>query len=1832
MKHYSLIVLGLAALLTCAVSCKSGSDAGSPDTAFNTYIKAYTGGSVPSSSTVRIEFNAAADRQAEDGVISFSPSIKGTSHWISDTSLEFFPDEGALDPGTVYTASLKLADIFDEVPSDLRKFQFSFRVLPKEVTLVCSPARIESYDAAKASVSGSLCFTEPVEVDAARKMLSCTYPAGDLTIEYSQLSATEVGFTVSGLSRNSNDNELELKVDGSSKGYKHSRTASVTVPSTDGFEVVDAVSEYGADPYVEVFFSQPLDASMDTKGLVELSEVGRFYTEIDGNSLKIWYDSMYSSELELELAAGLKSFDGSKLKNSFKKTFSKEVAVPEISLAFSGSVVPDGASLELPFRSVNLNAVDVSVVKIYENNVLMYLQDNNLGGESNLRRSGRLVYKTTVRLDSDPNKDLSKWQNFSLDLSKLFRKEPGVIYRIRLSFTKDYYIFSDGGASSSLVSMSGDGITEEEKDIWDTPYSYYYENYYDWNEYDWDESEDPTKASFYMDGDRYPYCTLLSSNLGMLASSADNGRMWVAVNDINSAGPVPGAEVTAYNFQLQEVAKAKTDSKGMAEFTYDTKPFALVVRKDKAVGYLKVTDGEEKTLSRFDVGGEHLTSGLKGFVYGERGVWRPGDTLHLSLIIEDREHLIPDHHPVTMELYSPMGQFYTKQINAKGLNGFYVFDVPTQTSDPTGTWNAYFKVGGATFHKSLPIETVKANRLKIDLDVKDRILTSGTAMLFNLTSNWLTGPAASGLASIVEMDLSRRSTSFKGFETYNFNDPVSSFSSSSYVIFEKKLDASGKASANVIMPKAEDAPGLLNARLVSRVNEQGGDASIVTKDMVLSPFKSYVGVKFPETDDSYLETDTDIPIKVVTLDKEGKHVSGDKLEYKIFKLSWSWWWESRAESLDSYVNGRSATPVSEGVLTSSSSASTINFRVDYPDWGRYLVYVKDLTSGHASGGIIYVDWPSWRGRSDKSDPTGLTMLSFTTDKKEYEVGENVTVYIPSAKGGKALVSLENGRGVISRNWVDTSDSEDTKYTFAVTADMAPNFYVHITLLQPHERADNDLPLRMYGVQPVMVTNKDSHLEPVLTVPSVIRPQEKFSVKVKEASGKPMTYTLAIVDEGLLDITSFKTPDPWKTMYAREALGVKTWDIYDDVFGAYSGKFSPLASIGGDIDLSAASRQDNRFNPVVEFIGPFTLQKGENVHDITLPMYVGSVRVMVVAGQDGAYGNAEATAPVRSPLMVLSSLPRALGNGEDVTLPVNVFAMEDNVRNVNVAVEVDGPLKLSGPSSKSLTFSAAGDELARFSLRSADYEEGVAHVKINASSGSNKASETIAIEVRNPSAPVRNVSSLTVAGGKTGEISFAPFSAGDGTNEAVLTLMNFPSIDFEEIVTFADAYDYNCTEQLSSRLLTYLYAKPFVDEKRAASIDANVQKILQELYSRQLPDGGFATYPGITSPNDWVSSEAGHALVEAAVRGYSVNKSVITSWKKYQKKAASAYKYTANYKSTDLLQAYRLYTMAVAGTADEAAMNRLKSAPEITLQARWRLAAAYAVAGKKAVAQQLLTEVPDAESGESEAGTYSYGSSKDLPMYLETAVLTGDMPLAMELAGKVSAYFHKYGYMTQTAAFASIAMGRLADKVGDEPVDVVVTDLSDHNVKSAKSVYSLSVDPGDGKISIRNNGGKDVYASLLMTRKLPADQKVDAASSAVALSVKYTDLSGKEIDPTKLSQGTDFYANLIVSNISALADNMKDLVLDLPVPSGWEIFNERLFLDGDQSEAIYDYQDIRDDRAVWYFDLPAAKRKVFKLRLQAAYEGQYALPSASCECMYVPSVYARTASGTVEVTR
>lgn len=1829
---------------------------------FGRYISAFTSGNIHNSSNITIQLahsvsGISIGEELDNNLFKFSPSIPGKILWLNNNTVTFIPEKGALKPDTKYDAWFKLGKVL-KVDPKFEEFYFNFTVPKQNFEASFSHYYpIQDTDLAWNSVTGSLKLANDANMEDIIKMVSISGKNSEKAKIKIQ-PTTNIGsyeVQIDSLFRSETEtSSYTIKIDGKKIKADKNEEFVILIPAMPEFEVMSAEIIYEPQECINITFSDPISQKQKIEGLITINRNKKYSYELEKNRLRIYTDSEAGEEIELKIHKELKNSMNKPLGKDKTYSLTFEKHDPEIKMVSQGNILPNAGKLIIPFQAVNLWAVDIKVIKVYENNILYYLQTNNIGGNKDLRRFGRLVMKKQMRLDQDPAKKLDRWNTFALDLSALMEKDPGAIYKIEFSMKQEYstYPCPDQTAVNRDAILTGfdNTITESESESWDAPTyyydyeDYYYDDYY-YDDYNWQDRDNPCTPSYY-NKDRSVECFALSSNIGITAKKGAANNIFVALADIVTTEPIAGAEVNVYNYQMQVIGSGKTDTDGFVMIDYKNNggaPFVILAKSGTDKGYLKIATNLALSTSNFDTSGKTLQKGLKGYIYGERGVWRPGDSIYVTFILEDREQLIPKEHPATLELFTPKGQLYKTYVSSQSQNGFYPFRMATDADAITGNWMAYVKIGGSQFSQQVKIETVKPNRLKVRLNTGELIEASKGKFNGKLSSQWLHGAPAANLKANVEMSLSQAYNPFSGYDGYVFNNPAASFSGYTTELFDGTLDQNGETIINSNLPDAENAPGMLKAKFISRVFETGGDASIYIQTAPFSPFSSYVGLKVPKPENGrWLETDGSYDMDIATVQPNGKPIDVRNLNVKIYKIKWSWWWNSSSDNFASYINNTSTEVIMNKDFSTQGGKAKVNFKVAYPNWGRYLVMVTNKDSGHKTGQVIYVDWPSYMGRSEKRDSEGLTMLSFSTDKETYQVGDEATVILPKSSNGRALLTIEDGSRIINKMWVKTSATEDTRHSFRITKEMAPNFYLFGSLLQPHEQTNNDSPIRMYGILNINVENKETVLKPVIDMPNELRPETEYTVAVSEANKKDMTYTLAVVDEGLLDLTAFPTPNAWNDFYARQSLGVWTWDMYDYIVGAYTTKMGPLLSIGGDEALKATDESMKRFKPVVEYIGPFTLNGGKtNKHKLRMPAYFGSVRVMVVAGdqKNAAYGNAEKTVPVNNPLMILSTLPRVAGPGEEILLPVNVFVMNDKVKNVEVSVKSSGLFEFVDAKSQKVSFSEKGDKTIFFKVKVAN-KTGFEEIKIEASGNGEKATETINIEIRNPNPPVLISTDALVESGKTQELQIA-LEDPNAKDWVKLEISRMPGLDLNRSLKYLFEYPHGCSEQVTSKAFPALYVEKFreFNSREKEVMSNNVRDAINILTSRQLSNGSIAYWPGNSYGNEWVTTYATHFLLEAEAAGYNVPASVKNKALNNLKTASQQwsgsplYNTYYNYTMSPLQQAYRLYVLALANQPELGAMNRLKEYGSLGEQGRWRLAAAYAISGRKDVAQSITSQANSGlEMYASSNDTYgSYG--RDLAMIIEAQVLMDNVKGAITLAQQLAKEINGESYLTtQTASYSLLALAKLADKMGSTSISYE-WELNGKSQKSDKTnkVYNeISIDPKQSiNIKFSNTGEGMVYVRLIgMTQ--PLEDKMPAKNSAIALNIEYVDENGFPVDISSLKQGTEFYAVATVRNTSNRY--LTDLTLNQIFASGWEIFNNRLF-DPSSADRTYNYQDIRDDRVYTYFNLGSGSSYLkIKTRLQAAYIGRYYLPAATSEAMYNPGDQSKTTGRWVEIVK
>ena len=1562
------------------------------------------------------------------------------------------------------------------------------------------------------------------------------------------------------------------------------------------------------------------------------------------NILEIFPRAQLYGDRELVILPGIQNIKGNTINETHTHYIHFASMKPAVEIIGKGNIIPFSEGLMLHFKAVALKGVAVRIIKIYENNVPYFLQVNNLDEDAQLKRAGRLVHQSVVSIENDATLDLNQWNTFALELSKLIQPDPGAIYRIELGFDHSLSAYPCAENTTSETTASNQKSSFSDGDFWDEPDNYYssYPYYYD-EDWEWRERDNPCSSSYYTRS-RWVARNLLASNLGIIAKGGSAGTYHAYVTDLRTTEPVSDVTVEILNYQMQPLATAKTSSDGNAVLVTKEKPFLLIAKKDKQKGYLRMDDGRMMPLSRFDVSGQTVPKGIKGYIYGERGVWRPGDSIFISFIPEDKYQKLPANHPVTFELINPRGQLTYRQVSRHPQNKIYAFRSATQEDDVTGFWLARVIIGDALFEQTLRIETIKPNRLRIKLDFGKDLLVGNKTIPAQLTSEWLHGAVAANLKAQINLTLQPTKTTFKGYNDFNFDNAALEFEPGEETIFDGTLSAQGKASLNFQPRLQQSAPGMLRASFTTRVFEEGGSFSIDRLDIPLSPYDRYVGLRPPKGDtNGLLLTDTDHTIEIATVNSSGEPVSVSSLVYRIYKINWRWWWERTEENLGRYVSSRSENLITSGTTRSSNGKGSISFRINKPDWGRYLIQVSDPQGGHSTTSTVLIDWPGWAQKPGGADADAATMLVFASDKETYKVGETATINFPSAAEGRALISIENGTTIVESWWVKPTKGS-TKFSFKITEGMTPNVYVHISLLQPHNQTANDLPIRMYGIIPIMAHSPASILTPAIKTADEWRPQETSIVQISEKNGQPMSYTLAIVDEGLLDITRFRTPNPWNHFNAREALGVKTWDLYDQVLGAYGGRIERMFSIGGSDELMGAKSDPKarRFEPMVRFLGPFDLKKnGNNKHNIQVPNYTGSVRVMVVASSGSASGSADVAVPVRKPLMVWSGLPRVLGPGETVMLPVTIFASGKALGSINVNVNTGDNLKVSGSNTQTITISEDGEKTLFFEMKAGNLT-GTSKVEVLAQSGVEKASHVINLPIRNPNPPVTQVVTAIIQSQGKSQLNYELLGI-KGSNKSTLELSAIPPMDFGRRLHYLLDYPHGCIEQITSGGFPQIFLSEMVQlEPTAASrAKSNVQSVLSRLSSYQTSNGGFAYWPGGTTPDGWGTSYAGHFMIEAEKKGYAVPNQLKRGWLNYQKTTSSGWlpDRSGRESGNEFIQAYRLFTLALAGEPDMSGMNRLRQQTNLSAQARWRLAAAYALAGMSEIAREMTQSIPEGTSNKS-SYYYTYGSEeRDMAMVLETHVLLGQKEQAARMALQVAKKMNSNEWMsTQTTAYCLLAMSRFAagEKVtsGDIKVRYQVNNTQTMNVGFSVPLLQQELNletQVKGSVTVENKSSAQIFANLILKGQPLRDTTKEAFSSGLVMRVAYLDLDNNPIDVSALEQGTDF--KTIVTLYNPGTSLLRNLALTQIFASGWEIRNTRFEEAGTVHELDQpEYRDIRDDRVYSYLDLKPGESKRLVTVLHASFAGQFILPPVACEAMYDYSIRAKTPGQWVEVKK
>jgi uncharacterized protein YfaS (alpha-2-macroglobulin family) len=1793
--------------------------------------------------TLDLEFNTEVAPQHQVGRIldkspfEFDPAIEGRAQWLSMAAIRFTPTK-PLKPGQKYKGIFKGKVAFGS-QKNTGSYEFSFKAAEQEILSVDGDFVPDMSGKDLVKFEGYMRFAQAVDagevkrdvrVKVEKKNIECTIePTSDPT-RFKLISAS--------VQRGALQQTFHVRLPAKYTVGNGEWQQQFMLPGRNVFKVISHMEMTDPKDNALIYgfrFSDPIKPNTDLSGFISIEPEVKHSVHIQGKTLKVRGDFVPGCSYDITITAGFPSAFNTTLASTFTAQFVFANKMPAVAWLSQGILLPPDNDFKVQLKTMNVKKVRVQVTEIFSDNIGFFLQTNNAwvnttGGNNrggydedeyydgeygygnrssfqDIERVGKEVFSQEYPIKAPKN----NWFKTELNIGRYLSEKRNAAFIVRVSFGK-----------ADLV-----GPPTNERDSAETHLYYEDKGYY----------QNPANEGYYYNNSQVQKL-LVSSDIALTVKKANDG-LHVFATDVLTSAPAPGLELSLLSYQNQTMDKAVTDAGGYAFFN-EHEGFCIRGKNRNGLAFIQLGHPQWE-MNTFDVQG--ITDGqnnINAFLYTDRGVHRPGDTIFLCAIVRVNRLPPPENQPILLEVRNSRGQIVHTAKAASGVNGHIAFPIPTAGDDPTGLWSATVKVGNENFNRPLKVETIKPNRLKVTLDLPQSIAgENGEAGIEgSIEAKYLFGAPAADLTYRIKAYLSPREKTFAKLPGYVFGNPLKSFAPREQTVAENKsLDGSGRGEISSRINDLSSAPAAVYARLEAAVFEKGGSFTQTWKSVEINPFMVYVGIKNPLTW-TYAQVGREYPLSIIAVDTAGKPVKGRKLIVKEYVNRRHWWWDYDNRDRRDFRTLATTYLVDEQTYLSGESPVTHTFKVE--DYGQHCIEVSDGQDGHSAAFFFHGSDYGGGGGSDEVPAQG-NKIEIKCDKNVYQPGDEAVLTFKSPASGNALLTIEQGNRLLKKEWIAIKSSEP-EIRFTIKEDYVPNCYASISMAQPHSQTKNDLPMRLYGIKNLLVENAATRLPIEMSAPKELAPRQKFSVQVTSSSLSAATFTLAIVDEGLLDLTAFETPDAWPHFFRKIGLFVESFDNFNEVIGALLPDMDAYFSIGGGDELESKRKQrlggekGKRFPPVVLFCKPTGLAPGKSATiEFTMPNYIGSVRCMLLASAGHSYAAREQTIPVKQALMVLPTLPRVLRPLDAFKLPVSVFAMDPKVRDVVVSVSAPGAMiECKGPATQNLVFEAAGEKDVSFDL-AVKKVLGVAKIKITAKSGADKAWEETEMTIGPANPFYTDIIDTIVTKGKSVQLAPQPVGL---NNKATLSLKRLPDIDIRERLQYLIRYPYGCIEQTTSSVFPQLYLANMTEltasRKKAAgdAINAGIDRLSLFIAGKN----GFSFWPssdyGRQAFNDWGTSYAGHFLVEAGKLGYHVPDRLMKHWVSSQQRYAKTVN-TGNHR----FQAYRLFTLALAGKPHLGGMNLMREnyLQNLDPVSKHLLAASFYLAGKKDVAAQIKQNVKtEITSYREMAG--SYGSDlRDLALMAYLAVLCDDTALSAKLLQELAKRFKPYGwYSTQETSFALLAIGSFF-KISAAPggsVEYIVNLPGNKTEKGTLKKCQLQIPLPDmwGKpISVSTPGENPLFVSLL-SEGIPVEPRIKNASSGIQLTRNFYDDDGRTMTLGEIEQGKPFWAHYRVTNV--YGTRLQSVALSSVFPSGWEIMNFRV---GDAAMPDWaknlrasggDFTDIRDDRVNWFFDLSTGSSLNFVVKLSPTFKGDFVLPPVVVEAMYSPDYYARIEGG------
>lgn len=1738
--------------------------------------------------------------------LKITPAVQGSYQWTSKNTLSFSP-ASAFEPNTDYklelTENLFKHSIKMGLPSnkiysfhteyfkmkDVLMRWFLLDSLSREVGLQASILFSQKMNPSE--MEGFL----NVEINSQKQEFKILSVEPDQTII--------VGIKTSNISTPENASIKFILKKGcplykSSKKNGKDIELESTVPGKDKLEITGVRTGNDiSDLHVEIITNQELAADQDLTKFISFKPSLNFTAE--QNSTGIWIKGNFDANkiYEVTISGKLRGILGKALENDYSTSVTFNDIAPLLKFdSENGMYLTSKGARNLGVQIYGTPKITVSVVKVYENNILLLNKRNKRWG-----------YDYTYDEENDVE---SEWHDYEYYETQDLGDE---------IFTKDYN-------TSDLPSHGGMYLLNLDfKDVIKK-----YDGMY--------VVKVAAKDKKWLQDSRI----VCLSDLGIVAKKSGQ-QLLVYVNSIKGCEPVSGAKVKLISTNNQEFSDKETDAQGIVIFDLKEDAFPkfdpglISVKKDGDVNYMVL---DYKTLldkSKFpDLGGINGRD-YKTFLYGDRNIYRPDDTLVIAGIVRDSKWGTLKNMPIKLELLLPNSKKYREIKTTLNDEGGFSEKMYLPRSLVTGIYNirASLMNGTVLQTRTINIEDFIPDRIKFELKADKESYTVPSQIDISTTVLNLYGPPAANKNYDFKFNFRIKDFTSREFKDYTFRLQSSSDRWIDELQRSGKTDAEGKVNEIVDIGSDLANLGLINGIADLTVFDETGRT--VSRNLKLNIYTqdAFNGIG---DFDSFVGTGKTMKMPVISLDKNGKVLNNHKVKIQIVRKYWETVLRSRGSNNYVYESQLTEKVVMEKMQTISGDKFLFSYAPDLS--GSYEIRVSNPEAQNYVARTFYAY--SWGGvQSNSFEVNSEGKINIALDKPSYKVGETAKVLFKTPFKGKLLVTMERD-GVMDYKILET-DNKAAELTFEVKKEYLPNIFISATLIKPHN--SDDIPLTVaYGYVPLIVEETANKLPVDISVNEKSRSRTKQRITVTTKPMKDIYVTVAAVDEGILQIKNFKTPDPYAFFYQKIGLGTETYSIYPYLFPEL--KMQNYRYGSGDEDDYDLSKRTNpltakRVKLLAYWSGVLkTNAQGKATYDIEIPEFSGSVRVMACAYKDKAFGSAEKNIVVADPLVVSTALPRFMSPGDVVETQFTLANTTNKKATVKANVSLSGPIQIMEGANTDVTIEPNTEKQVKFTIKALN-EIGNTKITVNADAFGEHFTQSTEMSVRPSTSLLKTDLAGEVNPGERKDIPLNDKFIKESVASDIVVSKS-PMIQFAKDFRYLVQYPYGCVEQTVSTAFPQLAYSELVkmsmsgnDNTYVADAKDNVRFAIDKLQSMQLPSGGLSMWLGDPEESWWGTAYAGHFLTECKKNGYNVSLTTLENIFKYLKQKVSGaqttyYYYFENghYVKHEYYQReaiYSLLVMAIGGRPDVSLMNHYKSKPSLlTDDSKMMLAASYRIAGAQREYSELIPQYKDAQTLAETGGSFS-SDVRNLALALYTLQIADPNnkqlnTLAKHLSDKL---MHTRYLSTQDRSFGLIALSNtLKGKISSEAKADIYLD-GNKKTQLAPADDSRKLTFKNEKVSIQNTGKGTVYY-FAQREGLDPSGKYEVVDNYLKVRKKFYDVKGNEISGSTFKQG-----QLVVVKItleSLYDEPIKNIVVTDMLPAGFEIENPRLnedqqyawIKDADQPQH-YDY---RDDRINIFCDLGVGynynKRnnlRTFYYVVRAVTKGKFVMGPVSADAMY-----------------